>query len=147
MARTAVAYVSDVILGRTGEVIGRDVQRAAIRRYAEENGIEIIAWFEDEAYNADVLSRGGIRELLVCAKAGDRVLVERVWALSRSWSVLERLLEELRRRGLRLESATLLWDCTSQRARHFEAERKPRRLGGGPPPPPRQGAAGRDRRR
>jgi DNA invertase Pin-like site-specific DNA recombinase len=124
MARTAVAYVSDVILGTTGDVIGRDAQRRAIRRHAEENEIELVGWFEDEAYNADVLSRGGFRQLLARARAGDIVLVERVWSLSRSWKALEPLLEELSRRGLRLEAATLLWDCTSQRARHYEAERR-----------------------
>jgi len=127
MARRAFAYTSDVILGRTGEVIGRTAQREAIRRHAAEHGIEIVGWFEDEAYNADVLAREGMRGLLECLGPGDTLLVERVWSLSRRWAVLEPFLRELQRRGARLEAATLLWDCTSQRARHFGAERTPAR--------------------
>ncbi len=123
MSRRALAYVSDVILGTTGDVIGRDAQRQAICRHARENGIAIAAWFEDEAYNLDVMSRAGIRKLLESGPC-DCVLVERVWALSRNWGVLEGFMKELGRRGMRLESATLLWDCTSQRARHFHSDTK-----------------------
>ncbi len=126
MTRRALAYVSDVILGTTGDVISREVQRQAIRRHASENGIEIVAWFEDEAWSAEVLSRDGIRKLLA-AEACDCLLVERVWSLSRNWSLLEGFMKELRGKGMRLESATLLWDCTSQRARHFYAEKKPKK--------------------
>jgi hypothetical protein len=131
MARTASAYVSDIILGTTGDVISRDRQREAIRRYAAENGIEITAWFEDEAYNADVMSRDGIRSLLAGAglsgsgRPCDCVLVERVWSLSRNWSVLEGFMRELRQKGMKVEAATLLWDCTSQRARHFYSPSRP----------------------
>ncbi len=125
MAQRAVAYTSDVILGRTGEVIARAAQREAITCYAAENGIEISGWFEDEAYQADVLGRPGIDRLLACVRPGDTVLVERVWSLSRRWPLLEPFLLELQRRGARLESARLLWDCISQRARHFGTERKP----------------------
>ncbi len=127
MTRRAFAYTSDVILGRTGEVISRVSQREAIARHAAASGIEVAGWFEDEAYNADVLAREGIRRLLECLKSGDTVLVERVWALSRRWPVLEPFLAELRRRGAELQPATLLWDCVSQRARHFGTERKPQR--------------------
>ncbi len=127
MARRALAYTSDIILGRTGEVISRAAQRAAIRRHADANEIEIVAWFEDEAYNADVLGRDGVRRLLACVNSGDLVLVERVWSLSRRWPALEPFLAELRRRGAQLEATTLLWDCISQRARHFGTERKPER--------------------
>lgn len=127
MTRRALAYVSDVILGTTGDVISRDVQRQAIRRHAAENGIEIAAWFEDEAWSADVMSRAGIRKLLD-ADACDCVLVERVWSLSRNWGVLESFMKQLVRRGMRLESATQLWDCTSQRARHFYSAKKPKRV-------------------
>ncbi|HXY42011.1 MAG TPA: recombinase family protein, partial [Vicinamibacteria bacterium] len=125
MARRAIAYTSDVILGRTGEVIARSAQREAITRYAADNGIVIAGWFEDEAYQADVLGREGIRRLLERVSSGDTVLVERVWSLSRRWPALEPFLLELQRRGARLESARLLWDCISQRARHFGTERKP----------------------
>ena len=122
MNRKAIAYASDVILGRTGEVIGREAQKELIRQYAADNEIEVVAWFEDEAYNEDVLSRPGIQGLLGCDLDCDCILVERVWALSRQWPVLSGFLKTLESRGLRLESATTLWDCTSQRCRHRNHE-------------------------
>jgi DNA invertase Pin-like site-specific DNA recombinase len=124
MPRKAIAYVSDIILGRTGEVISREAQKTAIRQHAAEAGIEIVSWFEDEAYNEDIVGRDGIRALFASASAGEILLVERVWALSRNWKALEAFMSELDYRGMKLESATTLWDCTSQRARQFHADRK-----------------------
>jgi hypothetical protein len=128
MPRTAIAYVSDVILGRTGEVISRESQKAAIREHAAEEGIEIVTWFEDEAYNEDILARDGIRSLLSSGTRNQLVLVERVWALSRNWKALEGFMGELSRRGMKLESAATLWDCVSQRARQYYSDRKPCRV-------------------
>ena len=125
MSRKAIAYVSDVILGRTGEVIRRSAQRELLRQYAEENDIEIVAWFEDEVYNEDILSRPGIQQLLGCEKECDCVLVERVWALSRQWPMLRGFLKALELHGRQLESATLLWDCVSQQCRKFSGGEKP----------------------
>jgi len=117
MAKKAIAYTSDIILGRTGEVIGRSYQADLIKRYASENDIEILAWFEDEAYNEDVLSRPGIRGLLAFGRTYDIVLCERVWALSRSALVLEPFFEELDDRRVKFEAATTMWDCVSQKCR------------------------------
>ncbi len=117
--KKAIAYVSDVILGRTGEVIGREHQKEMINRYAQENGIEIVAWFEDEAYSEDIRSRPGIRQLLSCDRTCDGILVERVWAFSRSWSLLQPFLADLKADGNTLVAATQLWDCVSQQTRDF----------------------------
>jgi len=119
MKRKALAYVSDVILGGTGEVVSRQAQREAIDRYARENDIEVVAWFEDEAYVEEVMDRPGIRALLACGQECDCVLVERVWAFSRRWKNLNSFLVELSRRGRKVEAATLLWDCVSQLSRNF----------------------------
>lgn len=140
MAKKAMAYSSDIVLGRTGEVVGRREQKELIRQYAEENDIEIVAWFEDEIYEEDVLARPGIQGLLASDTGCDCVLVERVWSLSRSPKEVRRFLKELDRQGARLESATVLWDCTSQMARWYyrgdpmsrrsrrpQVEEKPRR--------------------
>lgn len=43
----------------------------------------------------------------------DFVLVDRVWVFSREMKVLDEILE----RGIRIECATYLWDCTSQMCR------------------------------
>ena len=55
--KKAIAYVSDIILGRTGEVIKRSCQVELIAQYAADNDIDIIGWFEDEMYNEDLLAR------------------------------------------------------------------------------------------
>lgn len=116
--KKAIAYVSDIILGRTGEVIKRSCQVELIAQYAGDNDIEIIGWFEDEMYNEDVLMRPGIQALLGYDKPYDMVLCERVWTLSRSMVVLEPFFKELDRRGVRFEAATTMWDCVSQKCRH-----------------------------
>jgi len=115
--KKAIAYACDVILGRTGEVISRDYQKDLIRKHAEENGIEIVRWFEDEMYEEDILSRPGVRAMLACEESCDMLLVERVWSLSRSWPALTAFFNELETKGRKLESATTMWDCVSQMCR------------------------------
>ena len=116
--KKAIAYVSDIILGRTGEVIKRSCQVELIAQYASDNEIDIIGWFEDEMYSEDVLKRPGIQALLSYDKPYDVVLCERVWALSRSMALLEPFFRELDRRGVSFEAATTMWDCVSQKCRH-----------------------------
>jgi len=122
MAKKAIAYVSDIVLGSTGEVISREAQKEAIRRHAAETGYEVVAFFEDDVYAEDVITRPGIQRLLACDVEYDTVLLERVWCLSRSWAPMEPLFKELQRRGRKVESAATLWDCISQRSRHYFRE-------------------------
>jgi DNA invertase Pin-like site-specific DNA recombinase len=117
MTKKAVAYVSDIILGRTGEIINRDYQKNLIRRYARENGVEILAWFEDEVYQENPLERPGVQALLDCEQDFDMVLVERVWSFSRSWPTLHKILECLEQKRAALEASTTMWDCVSQMCR------------------------------
>jgi DNA invertase Pin-like site-specific DNA recombinase len=119
MSQKAIAYVSDILLGKTGEIIDRQAQKAAILRHAVENDIEIVAWFQDEVYAEDILSRPGVQAMMACDLPCDRVLVDRVWAFSRSWKELRSFLGTLEAKGKRVESCTLLWDCVSQQARWF----------------------------
>ena len=115
--RKAIGYVSDVVLGRSGEVISRGYQRELIEKHATSNGIEIVAWFEDTMYNEEVLNREGVKAMLAYAEPYDVVLTERAWVFSRSMAVLERFFVELDRRGKTFEAATTMWDCTSQKCR------------------------------
>ncbi len=117
MSKKAIAYASDIILGRTGEVISREYQKELIRQYAADNNIEIVGWFEDEMYNEDVMSRPGVQAMLKFDKEYDSALVERVWCLSRNWNVLETFFKEVERKGKKVEAATTMWDCVSQMAR------------------------------
>ncbi len=130
--KRAIAYVSDIILGRTGEVITRSSQVELIAQYAADNDIEIVGWFEDEMYNEVVLDRPGIKTLLSCGSPFEVVLCERVWALSRSMGALEPFFRELDKRGVKLEAATLMWDCVSQQCR-----RRFRGVSKKTPPPPK----------
>jgi len=118
MKKKAIAYVSDIILGRTGEVISRNEQKQNIEKYANENEIEVIAWFEDEIYNEDVITRPGIQDIFAFEEEYDIILVERVWSFSRKWSLLNPFFKELENRNIGLESASMLWDCVSQKTRH-----------------------------
>jgi hypothetical protein len=116
MAR-AIAYVYDIVLDRIEEVIPRSDQIERIQRFAADHEVEVVAWFEDRACNEDVLKRPGVRALLAYGEPYDRVICERVWALSRSMAVLEPFFQELDRRGVEFESATSTWDCVSQQCR------------------------------
>lgn len=117
MKKKAIAYTSDVILGRTGEVISRKYQKELIRQFAENNNLEIVAWFEDERYEEDILARPGIQRMLAYDGPCEVFLVERVWALSRKMATLTGFFKLLAQKKIRLETATYLWDCTSQMVR------------------------------
>ncbi len=115
--KKAIAYVSDIILGRTGDVIARESQKELIRKYAADNDIEVVAWFEDEMYSEEVVCRHGVKEMLDYESDYDMILVERVWSFSRLWASLERLYEILERRNIKLQATTTMWDCVSQMSR------------------------------
>jgi len=115
--KKAVAYTSDIVLGKTGEVVTRAYQKELIASHAAENNMEVVAWFEDETYNEDVMSRPGIRAMMAYAGEYDTVVTERVWAFSRSMSKMEEVFKEMDRRGVTYVNATTMWDCTSQKCR------------------------------
>ncbi len=118
MAR-AIAYVRDIVLGRSDEVLARAGQTGLIKQFAADNEVEVVAWFEDEACDdLNVLDRPGLRALLAYDKPYDKILCERSWALSRSMTALEPFFKELERRGgVQFESATSAWDRVSQQCR------------------------------
>lgn len=124
MSHKAIAYTSDIIIGRTGGVVSRREQRAAIEQHAKDSGIEIVAWFEDDVYVPELMNRPGVKAMLAFDGAYDSVLVERVHSLSGKWPELRRFLDVLERKAVKLEATSLRWDCVSQMARFH-----PRRLG------------------
>ena len=120
--KKAMAYASDVILMRTKEVISRETQKEEIKKYAAENGIEIVGWFEDEVCDENVLGRPGAQKMMESLNGCDMVLVERVWSFSRNVPALETVCAEFEKKGVRLEAASTLWDVASQKCRHrFQA--------------------------
>lgn len=115
---SAVAYIKSSISAPNGEVIGRDRQVERIRQFAEENALEVIAWFEDgDCPGQDVLDRPGIRALLAFAQPYDLVICDRFGALARSMADLKPFFRALEGRGAMLEAATPMWDCLSQQCR------------------------------
>ncbi len=118
MTRKAIAYTSDIILGRTGETIKRSAQQELIRQHAAENDIEIVAWFEDDTYDEEVMRRPGVQRMLAHEGKYDVLLVERVWCFSRSWKKLWELIDALRKKNVELEATSWLFDCVSVLARH-----------------------------
>jgi DNA invertase Pin-like site-specific DNA recombinase len=114
---TAVAYTSDIIDAPNGEVIHRDIQAERIKRFAAERAVKVVAWFEDDSSEPDLMRRPGVRALFSCDQRYDLVLCERVWALSRSMAALEPFFKELDRRGAAFETATAMWDAVSQQCR------------------------------
>jgi DNA invertase Pin-like site-specific DNA recombinase len=115
--KKAIAYIADVTLPRTNEVISRQAQKDLISKYAAANGIEIAGWFEDEVCDENLLARPGVQKMLDSCGGCDSVLVERVWSLSRNLSSLEALFGEMERRGAKLEATSTLWDLISQKCR------------------------------
>jgi DNA invertase Pin-like site-specific DNA recombinase len=118
MEKTATAYASDIIQGQTGRIIERAFQKARIEKYAKENNIRIIAWFEDEAFNECMFGRPQIKELITFRKPHDYLLVERIGTLSGKWKEVQAILRVMEAKRVRVQATTTLWDCISQMARH-----------------------------
>jgi DNA invertase Pin-like site-specific DNA recombinase len=127
MSQKAIAYTADITLGRSGEVITRAAQKETIEKYARENHIEIVAWFEDEGASEDIGSRQGVQKMLAQATSCDTILVERVWSLSRNWPRLREFVTQCKARNLQVTATTTLWDCVSQMCRN-EVRPEPVRL-------------------
>jgi hypothetical protein len=119
MEKKAIAYTSDIILGNTGLVIERAFQKKRIEEYAKENNIEIVAWFEEEAYHENPFDRPKIQAIMGYKEPYDLLLVERTWAISRRWREVRALLKATENKKARVEATTTLWDCVSQMARTY----------------------------
>ena len=119
MEKKAVAYVADIMLGNTGEIIDRAFQKERIEEYAKENNIAIVRWFEDALYNDDLFSRPGVKEMLACTEKCEYLLLERTWAVSRRWVELKAFITAVEAKEMRVDAATTLWDCVSQMARNY----------------------------
>jgi DNA invertase Pin-like site-specific DNA recombinase len=126
--KKAVAYVCAMTFPGTDIVISKDDQKQRIRRFAEREGIEIIAWYEDDAQGQDFMALPGVQQVLNHGGHYDLLLVERVWVFSRNKSALFSFAEAVEKRGAEIAAAACLWDCLSQQIRHrymgVAAERK-----------------------
>ena len=114
----AVGYVCDICLPETDIVISKADQLARLKKYAEKEGIELVAVFEDDCCSQDFMTRPGFNKLLNAPYDYDTGLVERVWVFSRKVRKIEELMETVEARGAKLIATSYLWDCISQVVRH-----------------------------
>lgn len=119
MTRKATAYVAEIMLGRTGEVIGCAAQKESILRYAAENDIEIVAWYEDDVYTEDLFERPGLKAMCEARLGCNCLLVDRIWALSRNWKQIRAFLDKAKCEDVVVQATTTMWDCLSQMARQY----------------------------
>ena len=119
----AVGYVCDVCLPGTDMVISKADQLARLKKYAEKEGIELVAVFEDEGCSPDLMARPGVKRMLNTPFDYETVLVERVWVFSRKIKKIEELLNAVETNGARLIATSYLWDCPSQLVRHRYARK------------------------
>jgi len=119
MEKKAIAYVADIVLGNTGEIIDRAFQKERIEKYAKDNDITIVRWFEDGVYEENPLYRPHMKEMIECKEPCAYLLVERTWTISRRWSELKDFIKLMEDKKIRIDTVTTLWDCVSQMARNY----------------------------
>ncbi|MCZ7586670.1 MAG: recombinase family protein [Deltaproteobacteria bacterium] len=122
--RTAIAYVTDTLICPSKGASPAAEQEACIRAYAAANGIEIVKVVRDELCTPHPLGRPGMMDVMLAGPEVATVLVDTVQAVAPRWSDIQTVIRELKRRGLRLECATMRFDLASQMARRaFDPER------------------------
>jgi DNA invertase Pin-like site-specific DNA recombinase len=116
--KKVIAYVCDIPIPGTDEVISKNDQKARILKFAEKEGIEVVNFYEDEKFTENFMERPGVQRVLACNENVDQVMVERVWCFTRSPRELDALMGELDKKGVPLAATSYLWDCLSQQVRH-----------------------------
>ena len=116
--KKVIAYVCDIPIPGTNEVISKNDQKARILKYAQKEGIEVVSIYEDDNYSDDFMARPGVQRALNCNEIIDQIMVERVWCFTRSRKELDSLMGELDKKGVQLAATSYLWDCVSQQVRH-----------------------------
>lgn len=82
-----------------------DTQRATIERLANENGLLVDRIFEDDAYTgntAEPEKRPEFGVLVNIIKPGDTVIMSQLNRVARRWEVLQAIIANWRRRGVKL---------------------------------------------
>jgi len=115
----AIGYASGMYVDNEGNVVDRGEQKKRIEAYAEANGIEIVAMYEDVDECEKVMDRPGIKKMLEEANEAEVALVECVWSLGRTRAVVSPFMKALDSKGLKLEAATTCFDVTSQFTRFW----------------------------
>lgn len=103
------AYIRVSTVGQAREeAFGLDVQREAIRRYADQERHEVVAWYEDAGVSGATIDRPGLADLLRDAEAKrfGLVVVARMDRVARDVFVQLWIEKELLKAGVEIVSAT-----------------------------------------
>jgi DNA invertase Pin-like site-specific DNA recombinase len=81
-------------------------QRAAIEKYADANGVEIVRWFEERGVSGTILDRPALSELMVALMSNGvrMVLIEKLDRIARDVIVQETIVKNIQQRGFTLVS-------------------------------------------
>jgi DNA invertase Pin-like site-specific DNA recombinase len=115
--KKAIGYVCDVPVTGTNMIIGKEDQRARLRKYAEKENIELVHIVEDDECTRDFMNRPGMQKALGLLQQHDTLLVERAWVLTRKRKDLVPLLEKIEHKQIEFVATTYLWDYLHQMLR------------------------------
>ncbi len=114
----AVGYVSGIYVDYEGNVVDKEAQKKNLKEFATDNGIELVAVYEDVNECEKVMDRSGVKKMIAEADA-EIVLVDRVWAVGRSRAAVTPFMRALDSKGMKLETCTDCFDVTSQFTRFW----------------------------
>jgi DNA invertase Pin-like site-specific DNA recombinase len=107
MEKTTQAFGYIRVSG-TGQVDGDGFtrQRAAIEKWANANGVEIVRWFEERGVSGTLLDRPALEELMVALMSNGvrMVLIEKLDRIGRDLIVQETIIKNIQQRGFELMS-------------------------------------------
>jgi DNA invertase Pin-like site-specific DNA recombinase len=94
-------------------------QRAAIERYAEQNGFEIVQWFEERGVSGTIADRPALQEMMVALMSNGvrTVFIEKLDRIARDLMVQETIIGDMRKRGFELVSTMEPDLCTDDPSR------------------------------
>src|ERR1700722_10966474 len=83
-------------------------QKAAIKKWAEQNGVKIVRWFEEKGVSGTMLERPALSDMMVALMSNGvhLVVVEKLDRIARDQMVQESIIQSLIKNGFELVSAS-----------------------------------------
>jgi len=117
---TGIGYVARIHQGSgAGKIVTCGEQENMIKKFCDEEGIELLEIIKENDCSLPCLERPGIKSLFQKVGGVDFVIVERPWCIGRRASVLNQILSLLKTYNVRLLCASFLWDAASQYVRRY----------------------------
>ena len=82
-------------------------QKAAIRKWADQNNVKIVRWFEEKGVSGTILERPALSDMMVAVMSNGAhlVVVEKLDRIARDQMVQESIIQSLIKNGFELVSA------------------------------------------